>query len=101
MIIGMGMCYLIRGVLIYPRLLSKYFNVSIIEFFRKSIMMPVILYSILILFIKIVHIFLSDNYGNIEILAMYLFFSILIIILNYMFIIKKEHKLKIANFFKF
>ncbi len=101
MIIGMGMCYLIRGVLIYPRLLSKYFNVSIIEFFRKSIMMPVILYSILILFIKIMHIFLSDNYGNIEILAMYLFFSILIIILNYMFIIKKEHKLKIANFFKF
>lgn len=101
MIIGMGICYLTRGIFIYPSLLSKYFNVSVLNFFRMSIIAPVILYAILILFIKIVHSFLSDNYGNIEILAMYLFFSILIIILNYMFIIKKEHKLKIANFFKF
>ena len=62
-------------------------------------MMPVILYSILILFIKIVHSFLSDIYGNAEILTIYLIFSMIIIILNYIFIIKKEHKIKIANFF--
>lgn len=100
MIIGIGLCYLVRGVLIYPKLLSKYFNVTLFEFFRKTITTPILIYLIFILLVFLLKNLLSYQDSFIYTLLVFLTFFVLVLLFNYIYIIKTDHKKRIFTLFK-
>ena len=101
MSLGIGSAMVVRGFIIYPLLLSKYFNVSLIDIHKRTILRPFFAFLILIIFMNLfdsISIFSSSHliYELIE-------FTIILmpwIVFNFYFILTNDHKKQIKLYFE-